>query len=221
MSRGTALVPTAASNESRLSMDGDDGDDGDAHGRIDARRFPGWGPSGRWFKSSRPDLARIRLDRAGSPGLASWLPGGEGGASRRVGQGSERSAIDYGHLRFFVPRAGGRGELVQPLELLCAELELVGGRVLLDRETRLVPGIGAMSWPLGEQPGQGHLCRGGVRLGCDGLHLIDEAEVALEVLAGEARVGLAPIVVGELLGRGICAGEEAVAEQWRVSRPTC
>jgi hypothetical protein len=33
----------------------------------------------------------------------------------------------------------------------------------------------------------------------------------LEVLAGEARVGLAPIVVGELLGGADLTGEEAVA----------
>ena len=35
----------------------------------------------------------------------------------------------------------------------------------------------------------------------------------LEVLAGEARVGLAPVVVGELLGGADRAGEEAVAER--------
>ena len=36
---------------------------------------------------------------------------------------------------------------------------------------------------------------------------------ALEVLPGEARVGLAPIVVGKLLGGADLAGEEAVAER--------
>src|SRR6266404_822024 len=39
------------------------------------------------------------------------------------------------------------------------------------------------------------------------------AQVAAEILAGEARVGLAPIVVGELFGRANLAGEEAVAQR--------
>ena len=36
------------------------------------------------------------------------------------------SAVDGGHLRFFVALAGGRGEVVQPFDLLGAQLELVG-----------------------------------------------------------------------------------------------
>ena len=39
------------------------------------------------------------------------------------------------------------------------------------------------------------------RVGGDRPDLGDDAQVALEVLSGEARVGLAPVVVGELLGR--------------------
>ncbi len=50
-------------------------------------------------------------------------------------------------------------------------------------------------------------------LGGDGLDLVDDAQVALEVLAGEARVGLAPVVVGPLVGGADRAGEEAVAER--------
>jgi hypothetical protein len=48
---------------------------------------------------------------------------------------------------------------------------------------------------------------------CAGLDLIDDAQVALEVLAGEARVGFAPVVIGELLGRANLPGEETVAER--------
>ena len=53
--RGTALVPTAASNASRMSTAVDDGDAGGAPGRIYTDRLPA-GPSGRWFESSRPDF---------------------------------------------------------------------------------------------------------------------------------------------------------------------
>jgi hypothetical protein len=43
--------------------------------------------------------------------------------------------------------------------------------------------------------------RRGTRLGRNGLDTVDDAEVAREVLASEARVGLAPVVVGKLLAR--------------------
>jgi hypothetical protein len=49
------VVPTASSFLSRRSAHRDTGDEGDAQGRIDAHRCSG--PEGRWFKSSRPDLA--------------------------------------------------------------------------------------------------------------------------------------------------------------------
>jgi hypothetical protein len=41
-------------------------------------------------------------------------------------------AVDGGHDGFFVALAGGRGEVVQPLELLGAQFDAVGGGVLLD-----------------------------------------------------------------------------------------
>ena len=47
----------------------------------------------------------------------------------------------------------------------------------------------------------------------DGLDLVDDAEVLLEVALGEARVGLAPVVVGELLAGADRPGEEAVPER--------
>src|SRR5215203_595490 len=81
------------------------------------------------------------------------------------------------------------------------------------RETRLVPGIGAMSSPCAKQPGERDLRRCGVELGSDGLDLVDDAEVLLEVALGEARVGLAPVVVAELIGGADRPGEEAVPER--------
>jgi hypothetical protein len=50
---------------------------------------------------------------------------------------------------------------------------------------------------------RGRPAPGGVDLGGDGRDLVDDAEVRLEVACGEARVGLAPVVVGELLGERI------------------
>jgi hypothetical protein len=50
------------------------------------------------------------------------------------------SAVDGGHLCFFVALAGGRGEVVQPFDLLGAQLDLVGGRVLLDARDALGAG---------------------------------------------------------------------------------
>jgi hypothetical protein len=78
------------------------------------------------------------------------------------------------------------------------------------RVTRLVP----WDWrDVVALPGQRHLRRCGARLGGDLLDLIDDAQIALEVLADEARIGFAPVAVGELLGRADLPGEETVAER--------
>ena len=114
---------------------------------------------------------------------------------------NDGSAVDDGHVPFVVAFAGGRREVVQPFDLLGAQLDAVGGGVLLDAGDPLGAGDRGDVVALREQPGQGDLCRRGARLGGNGLDLVDDAQVALEVLAGEARVGLAPVVVGELLGR--------------------
>jgi hypothetical protein len=127
--------------------------------------------------------------------------------------GAPCSAVDDGHIPFVVALAGGWHEVVQPLDLLGAQLDVIGGRVLLDAGDPLGAGNRGDVVALREQPGESDLCRGGSRLGCDGSHLVDDAQIALEVLAGEARVGLAPVVVGELLGRADVAGEEPVAKR--------
>ena len=123
------------------------------------------------------------------------------------------SAVDDGHVPLVVALAGRSRELVQPFDLLGAQLDVVGGGVLLDTRDPLGSGDRRDVVALREQPGQRHLRRCGARLDGDGLDLIDDAQVALEVLAGEARVGFAPVVVGELLGRADLPGEETVAER--------
>ena len=87
--------------------------------------------------------------------------------------------------------------LFEPFDLLGAQLDAVGGGVLLDAGDPLGAGDRGDVVALGEQPGQRDLRRCGAGLGGDGLDLVDDAQVALEVLAGEARVGLAPVVVGK------------------------
>jgi hypothetical protein len=95
-----------------------------------------------------------------------------------------------------------RAHAVHPIAALQTEYSLW----TRDPEAELLP-------LLREQPGQSDLgwCR--PRLASNGLNFVDDAKVALEVLAGEAWIGLAPGVVGELLGRADIAGEEAVAKR--------
>lgn len=124
-----------------------------------------------------------------------------------------RSAVDDSHISFVVALADGRREVVQPFDLLGVHLDAVGRDVLLDASDPLGAGDRGDVVALRQQPGQRDLCRCCARLGGNGLDLVDDAQVALEVLAGEARVGLAPIAVGELLGGADLAGEEAVTER--------
>ena len=90
--------------------------------------------------------------------------------------------------------AGGRCQVVQPLNLPGAQLDAIGSGVLLDARDPLGTGDRGDVVALREQPGQSDLGRCCTRLGGNGLDLVDDAQVALEVLAGEARVGLPPIV---------------------------
>ena len=76
------------------------------------------------------------------------------------------------------------------------------------RAARRVPGMGAMSCPQ-EDPGERGLRRGGADLA----HPADEREVAVEVLAHEARVRLPPVVVREVVDGPGPPGEQAVAER--------
>jgi hypothetical protein len=123
------------------------------------------------------------------------------------------SAIDDGHVSCVVARAGGQREVIQPFDLLGAQLDAVRGGVLFYAGHPLGAGNRSDDVALREQPGQRDLGRCCSHLSGNGSNLVDDAQIGLEVLAGEARVGLAPVVVGELLGRADLAGEEAVAER--------
>jgi hypothetical protein len=59
----TGLVPDASSDVSRTSTDVDIKDAVDAPGRINTEPPVGWGPKGRWFKSSRPDCSDSYVPR--------------------------------------------------------------------------------------------------------------------------------------------------------------
>src|SRR3989441_4917614 len=123
------------------------------------------------------------------------------------------SAVDGGHVHFVVAFPGSRSEVVQPFDLLGTELDAVGGGVLLDAGDSLGAGDRGDVVALGEQPGQSNLCRCGTDLGGNGFDLTDNAQVALEVLSDEARVSLAPVVVGEVVNGADLAGEKAVTER--------
>jgi Aldo/keto reductase family len=93
--------------------------------------------------------------------------------------------------------------------------ELVG-RAIRDRrdEVVLATKFGFVSHA-GGGPGVLDSSPANIRTAVEGSleRLVEEAQVALDVLAGEARVGFAPVVVGELLGGADLAGEEAVTER--------
>src|SRR6266566_9902405 len=109
------------------------------------------------------------------------------------------------------PEAGAR--LLSRSSWSVAEFDAVGGGVLLDAGDP--PGAGDRSdvLALGEQPSQRDLRRCSAGLGGDGLDLVDDGQVALQILPGEAGVGLAPVVVGDVVDGADLAGEEAVAER--------
>src|ERR1700730_6953633 len=112
-------------------------------------------------------------------------------------------------------RTGGRCEVVQPFDLLSGQLDAASGGVLLYAVTPLGAGNRSDVVALREQPGQRHLGRCCSHLSGNGSDLVDDAQIALEVLAGKARVALAPVLLGELLGRADVPREKAVAEQLR------
>ena len=102
-----------------------------------------------------------------------------------------------------VALAGGWREVVQALDLLGAQLDAVGARVFLDTGDPLGAGNRRDVLALCEQPGQSDLCRRCSRLPGNGSDFVNDAQIALEVLASEARIGLAPVVVGSCSGERI------------------
>src|SRR3954447_12978207 len=100
--------------------------------------------------------------------------------------------VDGGHVGRVMAFAGRWGEFVESGELVCAQLDPVGGGVLFDSGDAAGAGDGGDIVAAGEDPGQCGLGRRGADLGPDGADLVDDGEVAGEVLPGEAWVGLAP-----------------------------
>jgi len=73
------------------------------------------------------------------------------------------------HLCFVVVVAGGRCEVVEPLDLCGRELDRIGGHVLLDPGDALGAGNGARSSPCASKPCDRHLRRCGAHVGGDRL----------------------------------------------------
>jgi hypothetical protein len=105
--------------------------------------------------------------------------GTAGAALRQRPPAPRRSAVDNGHVPFVVTLAGGRCEVIQPLDLLGAQLDAVGGGVLLDAGDPLRAGNRSDVVAMREEPGQSDLCRCCTRLDRNGLDLVDDAQVAL------------------------------------------
>jgi hypothetical protein len=93
------------------------------------------------------------------------------------------SRVDGGHVGFVVPLAGRGLQRVESVELVGGEGDALGCGVLLDSCD--APGAGNRRDVLaaGEQPGQCGLGGGGAVLGADGGDLVDDGEVAAEVVA--------------------------------------
>jgi hypothetical protein len=67
--------------------------------------------------------------------------------------GAPWSAVDDGHIAFVVALAGGRREVVQPLDLRGTQLDVIGGGVLLDAGDPFGAGNRRDVVALREQPG--------------------------------------------------------------------
>src|SRR3954454_6614238 len=126
---------------------------------------------------------------------------------------SRRPSVDARHVRLVVALAQGRREVVQAVELGRAEFDAIGSGVFFDAGNPPGSGDGSDVGATGQQPRQRGLCRRGSDLGADGLHFVDDAQVALEVLAGEPRVALAPVVIGEVVHGADPPGQQAMAER--------
>src|SRR5690349_3797942 len=98
---------------------------------------------------------------------------------------SRRSRVDGCHVDFIVAVASGRRQGVEALDLVGCELEAVGGNVLLHACHAAGAWYGRDVLAAGQDPGQRGLRRGRAYLGADGPDLVDDGEVAGEVLAGE------------------------------------
>jgi hypothetical protein len=111
-------------------------------------------------------------------------------------------------------RARDRGHGICDLrELVGAQLDVRRGDVLLQTRAALGPGDRDDVVALGQHPCKRELRRRHALGGGELLDRGDEVEVALEVLALEARVPAAEVVVGEVVERLDLAGQEPAAER--------
>src|SRR3954447_5414987 len=108
---------------------------------------------------------------------------------------------------------GGGGQLVESVELVIVEYDPVRGRVLLNAGDTASAGDGSDVIAARQQPRQCGLRWGGTDFGADGADFVDNGQVPDEVLPGEPRVGLAPVVVGEVVDGADLARQQSVT-QW-------
>src|SRR3954453_18944624 len=151
-----------------------------------------------------PTNARASASLSLGLGLMSSVPS----VRRSVG-----SSVEHLHLLLVVMVTRRGGQLVEPVELLGTQLDAVGGNVLLDPGDALRARDGSDEVTSGDDPGEGDLSRGDTQFGGDRLDFVGDAQVVLEVLAHEARAGLAPVIFCEIVQRSDVPGEEAVAER--------
>src|SRR5580658_779597 len=116
-----------------------------------------------------------------------------------ITQALQSSPFDHPHLLLIVVRTRGWREFVEPVDLRSAQLDSVRSHVLLDPGLAFRAGNRGDVVALGQEPGQSNLTRRHAELSGYGFDLVDEALIALEVLAHEAWIGLAEVAVVKLV----------------------
>ena len=198
----------------------------------DGRRRHRLRPRGRGARACRrlrlpPDTQRLaRRSGRGTGRRLIARPAGSTRPARRSRLSSSRSsrgggcvgacgsAVDRGHVRLVVPGAGGRGQGVEPLELVGGEHDGVGGGVLLDAGDAAGAGDGGDVVALGQQPGQRDLGGGGADLGADRPRPRRRGR-RLRAKVSPTKRGLVLRQSSSGMSSGVrsCAGEEAVPER--------
>src|SRR6266540_5011424 len=85
------------------------------------------------------------------------------------------STVDCGHVPFVMAFTSSWCEVVEPFDLCDAQLDAIGGSVLLDTSDPPCTRDRSDIVALDEQPSQCDLCRCRPHLGGDGFDLIDDA----------------------------------------------
>src|ERR1700722_16193436 len=144
-------------------------------------RWPAWSARSALRPARLPDrtaanvaAARTNVPTAVPHEAQSMVPV-TGAFDARRGSGSP---FDHSHLLLVVVLAGGRGKLVQSVDLLGTEGDTVRTDVLFDPRHALRARNRNDVVTFCEKPGQRDLTRRGTDLGRDGLHFVDEPLVA-------------------------------------------